>query len=117
LLEHGDQTIVGEKGITLSGGQKARLSLARALYSDADIFLLDDPISAVDSRVAKIIHKKCLIPLSKSKTLILVTHQISFLYDCDEIIIMDGGAVKKMGTPSEMSKELREMSAMFSVSE
>ena len=108
---------MGEKGVTLSGGQKARLSLARALYSDADIFLLDDPISAVDTRVGKIIHKKCLLPLSKSKTVILVTHQISFLYHCEKIIIMEDGAIKKMGSPSEISKELREMSAIFSVSE
>jgi ATP-binding cassette subfamily C (CFTR/MRP) protein 4 len=53
LFEQGDQTVVGERGITLSGGQKARLSYARALYADADIYLLDDPISAVDSKVAK----------------------------------------------------------------
>lgn len=53
LLNHGDQTMVGEKGITLSGGQKARLALARAIYVDADIYLFDDPISAVDSKVAK----------------------------------------------------------------
>ena len=53
ILEYGDQTLIGEKGVTLSGGQKARVALARALYSEADIFLLDDPISAVDVKVAK----------------------------------------------------------------
>jgi ATP-binding cassette subfamily C (CFTR/MRP) protein 4 len=53
ILHEGDQTIVGEKGITLSGGQKARVALARAIYTDADIFIFDDPISAVDSKVAK----------------------------------------------------------------
>lgn len=56
ILEHGDKTIVGERGITLSGGQKARLALRRALYLDADIYLLDDPISAVDAKVAKKIY-------------------------------------------------------------
>ena len=56
ILENGDQTIVGQRGITLSGGQKARLSFARALYFDADIYLFDDPISAVDSKVAKKIY-------------------------------------------------------------
>ena len=65
LLTQGDQTVVGEKGITLSGGQKARVALARALYVDADIYLLDDPISAVDSRVAQDLFKKCIKPLSQ----------------------------------------------------
>jgi ATP-binding cassette subfamily C (CFTR/MRP) protein 4 len=88
ILEAGDQTVVGEKGITLSGGQKARVSLARALYADSDIFLFDDPISAVDAKVAREIHEKCLRPLSRSKTVILVTHQIGFLYDCDEVIVL-----------------------------
>lgn len=86
-------TIVGEKGITLSGGQKARLSLARSLYADADIYLFDDPISAVDSKVAKLIHENCLLRLKNEKTVVLVTHQIAYLYDCDEVIVMKDGAV------------------------
>lgn len=89
-----------KRGVTLSGGQKARLALARALYADSDIFLLDDPISAVDSKVAREIHEKCIKRLSKSKTVILVTHQISFLYDCDHVIIMEDGKVKLTGHPS-----------------
>ena len=66
-LADGDMTIVGEKGVTLSGGQKARLALARAIYGDADIYLLDDPISAVDARVAKKIFHNCIKPLGKFK--------------------------------------------------
>ncbi len=62
---NGDQTEIGEKGVTLSGGQKARLSLARAVYSQSDIYLLDDPLSAVDSKVAKILHDKCIRGLLK----------------------------------------------------
>jgi ATP-binding cassette subfamily C (CFTR/MRP) protein 4 len=112
LLEKGDATVVGERGTTLSGGQKARVALARALYSDSDILLLDDPISAVDSRVARQIHEGCLRRLSADKTVILVTHQIAFLYDCDRVIIMEDGAVKKQGTPKELEKELREISAL-----
>lgn len=111
LLERGDATVVGERGATLSGGQKARVALARALYADADVLLLDDPISAVDSRVARQIHEGCLRRL-RDKTVILVTHQIAFLHDCDRVVIMEDGAVKKEGTPQELEKELREMSAL-----
>ena len=78
------------------------MALARALYSDSDILLLDDPISAVDSRVARQIHEGCLRRLRGSKTVILVTHQIGFLYDCDRVIIMEDGAVKMEGTPKEL---------------
>ena len=79
ILAEGDQTVVGEKGITLSGGQKARLALSRALYADGDIYLLDDPISAVDAKVAKKIFEGCLRPLSEKKTILLVTHQIGYV--------------------------------------
>ena len=74
-----DETLVGEKGITLSGGQKARLILARALYADGDIYLFDDPISAVDAKVAKKIFHECIQPLSKEKTVFLVSHQLSYI--------------------------------------
>jgi ATP-binding cassette, subfamily C (CFTR/MRP), member 4 len=79
ILSDGENTIVGEKGITLSGGQKARLALARAIYAGADIYILDDPISAVDAKVAKLIFENCLRPLAKEKTVILVTHQIHYV--------------------------------------
>ena len=71
LLQHGDQTEIGEKGITLSGGQKARVSLARAVYHDADIYLLDDPLAAVDAHVGKSLFNDCIVDellLGKSKT-------------------------------------------------
>ena len=64
LLEDGDNTVVGERGITLSGGQKARLSLARALYAEADIYIFDDPISAVDSKVARRIFDNAILELT-----------------------------------------------------
>ena len=79
IIPEGDKTMVGEKGITLSGGQKARLALARALYGEAEIYLLDDPISAVDSKVAKKIFHNCIRSLGSDKTVILVTHQISYI--------------------------------------
>ena len=102
-------TIVGERGVTLSGGQKARLSLARALYFDADIYLFDDPISAVDSKVAKQIFDKVLMEMKGRKTILLVTHQISYLHSCDKIIIMDDGRVAKCDTPSNLEQSLDEI--------
>lgn len=73
--------MVGEKGVTLSGGQKARMALARAIYCDADIYLFDDPISAVDSKVARQIYERVMIKLrNKKKTVVLVTHQVSYLF-------------------------------------
>ena len=106
ILPEGENTIVGEKGITLSGGQKARLTLARALYGEADIYLLDDPISAVDSKVAKRLFHKCIKALGKEKTVILVTHQIGYIEECDEVVIMKNGAISSSGRPGELKKEL-----------
>ena len=74
-MVHGDKTMVGEKGITLSGGQKSRVALARAVYQDKDIYLLDDPLSAVDPKVASKIFSNCINGLLKDKTRVLVTHQ------------------------------------------
>ena len=108
LLENGEDTIVGEKGITLSGGQKARLALARAIYIDADIYLLDDPISAVDSKVAKQIYQRVVLKLwEKGKTVVLVTHQISYLRECDQVVIMDAGRITHNDHPDRLRDELR----------
>lgn len=99
--------MIGEKGTTLSGGQKARLSLARALYADSDIFLLDDPLSAVDSKVARQIFERCLKRLRKEKTVILVTHQVAYLHECDVIVIMDQGKIKNVGSSLQLIEQLR----------
>nr|XP_019586530.1 PREDICTED: canalicular multispecific organic anion transporter 2 isoform X1 [Rhinolophus sinicus] len=100
VLPGGDQTEIGEKGINLSGGQRQRVSLARAVYSDADIFLLDDPLSAVDSHVAKHIFDQVIGPegVLAGKTRVLVTHGISFLPQTDFIIVLADGQVSEMGT-------------------
>ena len=74
-----DKTILGSKGSTLSGGQRARLALARAIYSNPDIYLLDDPLAAVDSKVAKQLFTQCIKLLSAVKIVILVSHQLSFI--------------------------------------
>lgn len=91
-------TEIGEKGINLSGGQKARVSLARAVYSNNDVVLMDDPISALDANVRKLIFKEVFQGLLREKTRILVTHAVDFLHLSDRIIVMSGGSVQAFGT-------------------
>ncbi|KAM4729257.1 ATP-binding cassette sub-family C member 2 [Anableps anableps] len=100
LLSAGDLTEIGEKGINLSGGQKQRVSLARAAYSQADILLLDDPLSAVDSHVGKHLFDKVIGPkgILQNKTRILVTHGISFLPYVDEVVVLVNGQVSEVGS-------------------
>lgn len=87
----GLNTEIGEKGANISGGQKARISLARACYSDADIYLLDDPLSAVDPQVAESLFTRCISGYLRKKAVVLVTHQLSFLERVDEIIVLESG--------------------------
>lgn len=89
--------MIGEKGINLSGGQKARISLARALYSDADIYLLDDPISAVDAYVGNYIINNCLNGYLKDKTTLLVTHALNNCQYTDYIYLMEDGKIIEEG--------------------
>lgn len=91
-------TEIGEKGINLSGGQKARCSLARAIYRDADIYLLDDPLSAVDAHVSEHIFNRCILGALRGKTRILVTHQVHFLSRCDKVLVLEDGKMKGFGT-------------------
>ncbi|KAB0792826.1 hypothetical protein PPYR_14785 [Photinus pyralis] len=102
LFPHHDQTIVGEHGASLSGGQKARIGLARAVYRNADIYILDDPLSAVDSRVGKSIIDNCFKSLLKDKTIILITHQVQYLKAADEIIVLNNGVVTTQGSFSDL---------------
>ncbi|OXA41467.1 Canalicular multispecific organic anion transporter 2 [Folsomia candida] len=106
LLENGDQTEIGEKGINLSGGQKQRVSLARAAYKESDIYLWDDPLSAVDAHVGKHIFDKLIGPqgLLSSKTRILVTHGVSFLPKVDKIVVLKDGRVSESGTFQQLLK-------------
>ncbi|KAI0238037.1 Multidrug resistance-associated protein 1 [Lamellibrachia satsuma] len=104
ILTAGDQTEIGEKGINLSGGQKQRVSLARAVYSDSDIYLLDDPLSAVDSHVGKHIFKKVISDsgLLRGKTRILVTHGVHWLPDVNNIVVLINGSISEMGSYEEL---------------
>ncbi|UJR19302.1 hypothetical protein I4U23_022431 [Adineta vaga] len=96
LGSNADLTMIGENGVNLSGGQKARVCLARALYADSDIYLLDDPLAAVDRVVAKRIYDKCIGPkgLLKNKTRLLITHQTQYLTKCQQIIVCDQGKMQ-----------------------
>ncbi|KAG0076583.1 Multidrug resistance-associated protein 1 [Podila epicladia] len=100
MLPAGDATEIGERGINLSGGQKQRVSLARAAYDDADIYLLDDPLSAVDAHVEKHLWKHLFGPsgLLKNKTRVLVTHGIHHLKAMDTIVLIKDGKVEESGT-------------------
>ena len=103
MLPGGDETEIGEKGINLSGGQKQRVSLARACYSNADIYLLDDPLSAVDAHVGKHIFEQVIGGgLLKDKTRVLVTHGVGFLPQVDKIIVLKDGQISEVGTYQEL---------------
>ncbi|XP_046836014.1 ATP-binding cassette sub-family C member 4 [Vespa crabro] len=102
---HGDKTLVGDRGTALSGGQRARINLARAVYRDADIYLLDDPLSAVDVHVSKHLFDECINGYLKNKTRILVTHQIQYLKNCDYIIILNNGKVENEGTFADIQNK------------
>ncbi|XP_046852739.1 ATP-binding cassette subfamily C member 4-like isoform X2 [Xenia sp. Carnegie-2017] len=87
----GDETLVGDRGINLSGGQKSRINLARAVYLDADIYLIDDPLSAVDPHVARHIFDECIRGTLRPKVCVLVSHQLQFLEAADRILCMEKG--------------------------
>lgn len=100
VLPAGDLTAIGEKGINLSGGQKQRVSIARAVYADADIYIFDDPLSALDSHVGQTVFNKCISRKSvlSSKIRVLVTNQLHILPDCDKVIYMDHGVLRMVGS-------------------
>ncbi|KAJ3101164.1 hypothetical protein HDU97_001630 [Phlyctochytrium planicorne] len=102
VLPAGDETEIGERGINLSGGQRQRVSLARAVYFDAEIVLLDDPLSAVDAHVGRYLFENCICGALAGKTRVLVTHQLHFLPKVDYIYMMDKGTIIESGTYTEM---------------
>ena len=116
ILPGGDQTEIGEKGINLSGGQKQRVSLARAVYSDSDIYLLDDPLSAVDSHVGKHIFEKVIGPggVLKDRTRVLVTHGITFLPKTDYIIVLKEGRISEQGSYEDLIQQKGEFAKFMS---
>ena len=105
IFEAGDLTEIGEKGVNLSGGQKARISIARALYAEKDIYIFDDPISALDVNVGMKVMKNCIIKHLSEKTRILVTHALQYVPFANRIIYMNKGEIKWMGTYQEIKEQ------------
>jgi len=122
ILINKDETEIGEKGVNLSGGQKARVSLARALYKNSDIYLLDDPLSAVDAHVGSFILKECFVGYLKDKTRVLVTHKFESLKYVDYIYIFNKGQIVQEGTlealqNTEIFQEIKEKYNMINKQE
>ncbi|KAI3098250.1 hypothetical protein CBS147333_9109 [Penicillium roqueforti] len=105
ILPNGDQTEIGERGITVSGGQKQRLNIARAIYFDAELVLMDDPLSAVDAHVGRHIMDKAICGLLKDRCRILATHQLHVLSRCDRIIVMDEGRISAVDTFDNLMRD------------
>ncbi|KAI0484814.1 P-loop containing nucleoside triphosphate hydrolase protein [Xylariaceae sp. FL0804] len=102
ILTHGDSTMVGEKGSVLSGGQKQRISLARAMYSRADLVLLDDPLSAIDANVGRSVLDQAICGQMANKTRIMATHALHMLYRADRILWLENGHVRALDTHANL---------------
>ncbi|KAK2113754.1 Multidrug resistance-associated protein 7 [Saguinus oedipus] len=102
ILPAGDQTEVGEKGVTLSGGQRARIALARAVYQEKELYLLDDPLAAVDADVANHLLHRCILGVLSHTTRLLCTHRTKYLERADVVLLMEAGSLIRAGPPSEI---------------
>ncbi|KAH9747862.1 ABC transporter C family member 2 [Citrus sinensis] len=107
LLPDRDLTEIGERGVNISGGQKQRVSMARAVYSNSDVYIFDDPLSALDAHVGRQVFNSCIKEELRGKTRILVTNQLHFLPHVDRIILVSEGMIKEEGTFEELSKHGR----------
>ncbi|KAL3666867.1 hypothetical protein V7S43_007816 [Phytophthora oleae] len=114
ILTAGDRTEIGEKGINLSGGQRTRVAIARAVYQDADIYLLDDILSAVDSHVGADIFNECIKKTLKDKLVVLVTHSLSFVNQCDEITVIADGRIAEHGSYKKLMAKKNLLAQMVS---
>ena len=104
ILPAGDLTSIGEKGINLSGGQKQRVSIARAVYSNADVYIFDDPLSALDAHVGQTVFENCISNNGalRDKLRLLITNQINVLPECDSIVLLERGRLRNQGTYDEL---------------
>ncbi|EAY73978.1 hypothetical protein OsI_01862 [Oryza sativa Indica Group] len=117
MMEFGDQTEIGERGINLSGGQKQRIQLARAVYQDADVYLLDDVFSAVDAHTGYDIFRDCVRGALRDKTVLLVTHQLDFLRNAHAIYVMRDGAVAQSGRYHDLLRTGTDFAALVAAHE
>uniref|UniRef100_A0A8C5S2M5 ATP-binding cassette sub-family C member 5 n=2 Tax=Laticauda laticaudata TaxID=8630 RepID=A0A8C5S2M5_LATLA len=113
ILPNGDLTEIGDRGANLSGGQRQRISLARALYSDKSIFILDDPLSALDAHVGNHIFNSAIRKHLKSKTVLFITHQLQYLVDCDEVVFMKEGCITERGSHEDLMNLNGDYAAIF----
>ncbi|XP_028271684.1 multidrug resistance-associated protein 5 [Parambassis ranga] len=113
-LPYGDMTEIGERGANLSGGQRQRVSLARAIYCERPVLLLDDPLSAVDACVGSHIFSKAIRGAVKDKTVLFVTHQLQYLPECDDVILMKDGQIAEHGTHAQLMSKERDYATLFS---
>ena len=104
-FESADMTLIGERGVTLSGGQKARVALARAVYQQADVYLLDDPLSAVDVKVGRSIFDRCIKTILRGKLVLLVTHQTQYARQAESVVVMREGEVVCSGGYQEVLRD------------
>ncbi|XP_066143639.1 probable multidrug resistance-associated protein lethal(2)03659 isoform X2 [Euwallacea fornicatus] len=113
LFPYGDRTIVGERGVSLSGGQRARINLARAIYKDADIYLLDDPLSAVDAHVGRQMFDECITGYLKEKCVVLVTHQLQYLKNVKKIYLLGNRTIEHSGTYEEVQNSGKDFTKLL----
>nr|XP_056705401.1 ATP-binding cassette sub-family C member 5 isoform X2 [Euleptes europaea] len=113
ILPNGDLTEIGERGANLSGGQRQRISLARALYSENSIYILDDPLSALDAHVGNHIFNSAIRKHLKSKTVVFITHQLQYLVDCDEVVFMKEGCITERGSHEDLMNLNGDYAAIF----
>ncbi|KAJ2943306.1 hypothetical protein O0L34_g12113 [Tuta absoluta] len=117
ILSHGDKTVVGERGASLSGGQRARISLARCVYQHADVYLLDDPLAAVDAKVAQAIYEECIRGFLRDKATVLVTHHVQYARKADVVCVMRQGRIVAQGTYNELKNGVAEFEKLVEMGE